>query len=174
MPHIHSVILNEHILTIKYKKQALPHNATAQVLLFFSQLLKDQEPWNLPWLKTGKQFQDYNLFNGQDRKAHNTQWRNITEQRPNLKTFSTKIALQHPDNRCTFSVAYCIKYFINLTSMIYLHLNRELRLNNTSNQINKKFTSRQQNQQGQYIKSSENFDLVYLPRWDVTLQVRPT
>ena len=29
------------------------------------------------------------------------------------------IALQHPDNRCTFSVNYCIRYFINLTSMTY-------------------------------------------------------
>ena len=47
----------------------------------------------------------------------------------NLKAFSTKIALQHPDNRCTLSITYGIKNFIDLTSMIYFHLkNRALKL----------------------------------------------
>lgn len=43
----------------------------------------------------------------------------------NLKAFSTKIALQHPNNRCTFSITYRVKYLINLASMIYLHLQKQ-------------------------------------------------
>lgn len=42
-----------------------------------------------------------------------------------LKTFSTQIALQHPNYRCTFSVTYSIKDLIDLTSMININLDRE-------------------------------------------------
>ena len=45
---------------------------------------------------------------------------------PNLKTVSTKVTLQHSNNRCPLFVAYCIKNFINLTSMIYIYLKQDM------------------------------------------------
>lgn len=48
---------------------------------------------------------------------------NIGEiKKDNLETFSPEIAMQHADNRCSFSIAYCIKYFIDLAGMVYINL----------------------------------------------------
>ena len=41
---------------------------------------------------------------------------------PNLKTLSTKVILQHANNRSTLIVAYGIKNFINFTGMMYFNL----------------------------------------------------
>jgi hypothetical protein len=40
----------------------------------------------------------------------------------NLKDLSPKIALQHPDDRSAFPIAYSIKYLIDFIDMIYVHL----------------------------------------------------
>lgn len=43
-------------------------------------------------------------------------------QHKNLKRICAKIALKHPNDRSTFPVADGIKYFINFTCMVNLHL----------------------------------------------------
>lgn len=49
-------------------------------------------------------------------------WREQWIRKPNLKDLSSKIALQHPDDRSSFPIAYSIKYLIYFINMIYVHL----------------------------------------------------
>jgi hypothetical protein len=89
----------------------------------------------------------------------------VTNLTTNLKAFSTKIALQHLNDRCTFSVTYCIKNFFDLTSMIYLHLEKVSLIGYTQ-------TSTNTNSSKKYNRE-KNLAHQKLPQWDGTLQAHP-
>ena len=58
-------------------------------------------------------------------KTNKVKGRDIIQQ-PNLKGFGAKVAMKHSDDGRPFSVAYCIKYFINLIGVVYINLSMML------------------------------------------------